>query len=110
MTEFNVNYCAIQEHFKTVKTTDQWFRKQFQKFSSYVIPAHRAPGVDCGRGRGGLVQLSSKCLAVKRRMIVAKSPRIQAQLLTFPTCKIVWINSYLPCDPQMQNYDNSELI
>ena len=110
LTEFNVNYCAIQEHFKTVKTTDQWFRKQFQKFSSYVIPAHRAPGVDCGRGRGGLVQLSSKCLAVKRRMIVAKSPRIQAQLLTFPTCKIVWINSYLPCDPQMQNYDNSELI
>ena len=27
--EHNVNFCALQEHFKTVKTTDQWFRKNF---------------------------------------------------------------------------------
>jgi hypothetical protein len=27
--EHSVNYCALQEHFKTVKTTDQYFRKQF---------------------------------------------------------------------------------
>ena len=27
--EHNVNFCALQEHFKTVKTTDQWFRKKW---------------------------------------------------------------------------------
>ena len=27
--EHSVNFCALQEQFKTVKSTEQWFRKQF---------------------------------------------------------------------------------
>ena len=109
-SEFEVNYCALQEHFKTVKTTEQWFRKQFCDFHTYVIPANRAPGVDCGRGRGGLAQFSLKQLAVRRERIISKNPRVQAQILHFPSCKILWINSYLPCDPQLQHYDDMELL
>ena len=108
--EHNVNFCALQEHFKTVKTTDQWFRKQFHDYSAFVTPAYRAPGVDSGRGRGGLVQLAEKSLTVKRSWVLGQSLRVQAQVLTFPTGKVIWVNSYMPCDPQTQHFDDTELI
>ena len=38
--EYSVNYCALQEHFQTVKTTNQYFQKQFCDYSLYVIPAY----------------------------------------------------------------------
>ena len=91
--EHNVHCVALQEHFKTVK-----------------IPAYGAPGIDSGRGRGGLVQLTEKSLTVTKSCVSSKSPRVQAQLLTFPTCKIIWINCYMPCDPQTQHFDDTELI
>ena len=108
--EFSVNYCALQEHFKTVKTTDQYFRKQFRDYSSYVKPAYREPGTASGRGKGGLVQLAEKSLAVARARVTSNSPRVQAQVLTFTSFKLVWINAYLPCDPQLQHFDDTELI
>ena len=108
--EFNVQFCALQEHFKTVKSTDQWFKKQFSSYENYVIPAYRLPGVDTGRGRGGLVQLSLKSQTVARSRVVVKSPRIQAQVLTFPTCRVLWINTYMPCDPQTQSFNDTELL
>ena len=82
-SEYEVSYCALQEHFKTLKSTDQWFKKQFRNYSTYVVPAHRAPGVDSGRGTGGLAQLSLKCLAVRKTRVLSNSPRVQAQVLTF---------------------------
>ena len=108
--EYNVNFSAIQEHFKTVKSTAQYFSEQFSKTHTYTIPAYRLPGVDSGRGRGGLVQLADRGLAVPRARVAAGSPRIQAQKLTFSTCEVLWINTYFPCDPQLQNYDATELI
>ena len=108
--EHNVHFCALQEHFKTVKSTEQWFRKQFCKYHTHVIPAYRTPGVDSGRGMGGLVQLAGKCTSVKRTRVVVQSPRVQAQVLSFSSCKILWINSYLPCDPKLQWFDDTELI
>ena len=110
MSEQEVSFCALQEHFKTVKTTDQWFRQQFREFHTYTIPAYRLPGVDTGRGRGGLAQLANRALSVNRARVVAKSPRLQAQVLTFSTCKLLWINGYMPCDPQLQSFDDTELL
>ena len=109
-SEHGVHFCALQEHFKTVKSTEQWFRKQFSFYHTHVIPAYRLPGVDSGRGIGGIVQLSEKGPAVKRAWVVAKPRRVQAQVLNFPRCKILWINSYLPCDPQLHQLDDTELI
>ena len=74
--EHNVNFCALQEHFKTVKSTDQWFRKQFRDYSTFVMPAYRAPGIDSGRGCGGLVQLTEKSLTVTKSCVSSKSPRV----------------------------------
>ena len=49
LEDLEVDYCAVQEHFKNTKTTDKFFRDKFSKYNSYVFPAHRAPGVDSGR-------------------------------------------------------------
>ena len=46
--EHNTNYVALQEHFKTVKSTEQWFRNQFKDYSTYVVPAFRMPGTNSG--------------------------------------------------------------
>ena len=109
-TELEVNYVALQEHFKTVKSTEQWFRNQYGDFHTYVIPAYRLPGVDSGRGRGGLAQLALRSTAVPRARVATQSPRLQAQLLTFPTCKVLWLNGYMPCDPQLDTFDDTELL
>ena len=37
----DVNYLAIQEHFKSSKNTDSFFRDNFKNFNSYIIPGHR---------------------------------------------------------------------
>ena len=78
-SEFDVSFSALQEHFKTVKSTKQWFRKQFGKYHTYVVPAYRLPGVDSGRGRGGLVQLALRDRAVARARLATKSPRLQVE-------------------------------
>ena len=77
---------------------------------TYVNPAHRLPGVDSGQGRGGPAHLSARHLAVGRARVASMSPRIQAQVLTFTTCKILWINGYMPCNPQLQFFDDTELL
>ena len=91
-------------------TKEEWFKNQFNNWFNYVIPAYRLKGVECGRGRGGLVQLSKRNIAVSKIRVICSSKRIQAQKIIFPTCKIIWINSYLPCDSQQNNCDNTELI
>ena len=68
------------------------------------------PGTNSGRGRGGLAQLSLKSTAVARARVATKSPRLQAQTLTFLICKVLWVNGYMPCDPQLQTFDDNELV
>ena len=36
--------------------------------------------------------------------------RIQAQVLEFPTARLLWINTYLPTDPLTIDFDESELL
>ena len=110
ISEYDVKYCTLQEHFKTVKTTEQWFKEQFRDFHTYVTSAYRLPGVDSGRGIGGLAQLATRQVTVGRTRVVARSSRLQAQILNFETCNILWINGYLPCDPQLQQFDDTELL
>ena len=42
--------------------------------------------------------------------MATRSPRLQAQLLTFSTCKVLWVNGYMPCDPQLDTFDDTELL
>ena len=108
--DLDVDFCAIQEHFKNTKLTQKFFCDKFRDYSCYVIPAHRAPGVDSGRCSGGLTQLSRKTLAVKKDRVTSELYRVQAQVLNFPASRLLWINAYLPTDPGlMGGWDDSEL-
>ena len=111
LEDLEIDYCAIQEHFKNTKSTDQFFRDKFSEFNSYVIPAHRAPGVDSGRASGGITQLSRKCYTVKKDRVKTQGYRVQAQVLNFPGTSLLWINAYLPTDPGlMAGWDETNLL
>ena len=106
----DVTYISVQEHFKCHKSTSKYFSDRFDKHNSYVIPAYRPKGQDSGRAKAGLAQLSVKTANVKKTRIVTQSWRIQAQVLDFPTTKLLWINTYLPTDPLTIDFDESELL
>ena len=108
--EFDVDYLAIQEHFKKTKSIDKYFRDNFRGYSSYVIPGYRSPGQDSGRCKAGLAQLSKKVYSVKKDRVTTRGFRIQAQVLNMPTCRLLWMNTYMPTDPKRLNeYDDSDL-
>lgn len=108
--DLNVDYCALQEHFKNTKTTNKFFCDKFRDFNSYVIPAHRAPGQDTGRCSGGLTQFSRKTISVKKDRVASEGYRVQAQVLNFHSTCLLWINAYLPTDPGlMAGWDDTEL-
>ena len=108
--EYDVDFLNIQEHFKSSKTVDKYFRDKFPSYHSVVVPGHRAPGQDSGRAKAGLAQLSRKDIAVKRDRVASKHYRVQAQVLHLPSGSILWINTYFPTDPQLVGvYDDIEL-
>ena len=106
----NANYISIQEHFRKSKTIEKYFADEFPRFNSYVIPGYREKGQDRGRPKAGLAQLSYKCLEVKKDRVMTNSYQLQAQILCFETSRLLWINSYLPTDPNTVNFDERELL
>ena len=47
---------------------------------------------------------------MKKDRVTTYGYRIQAQLLNIPTCKLLWLNTYLPTDPLwIHDYDDTEL-
>ena len=57
-----------------------------------------------------MAQLVNKSRGIKTERIPCKNARLQAQILVFPTRRLLWINSYFPNDPLTINYDDQELI
>jgi hypothetical protein len=108
--EYDVDFLSIQEHFKSTKTTDQYFKKKFSDYFSYVVAAQRSPGQEYGRAKAGLAQLTRKSVQVKKDRISTGGYRVQAQILCLPSSKVLWLNTYLPPDPQIiGQYDDSVL-
>ena len=108
--EFNVDFMNIQEHFKNSKSTDKFFRSRFPSYHSVIVPGQRSPGQDTGRAKAGLAQCSKKSLAVRSKRVTSNNFRVQAQVLHLPTTSVLWINTYLPTDPQnIRQYDDTEL-
>ena len=106
----NVDFFSLQEHFKSSKNADQHFRDQFPDYFSYVLPAARAENQDRGRPSGGLAQFRKKSLNIKSELVKTSNMRVQAQIIVFPASRIMWINTYLPNDPQTQEFDDNELL
>ena len=89
---------------------ESFFKKEFRNCDSYVVPGHREPFQEAGRAKGGLAQLCSRTLDIKKEKIPTKHWRIQAQILHISEYKLIWINCYFPTDPQTLNYDDQELV
>ena len=81
MKTLSIDIFQLQEHFKSTKSVETFFRKQFLKSDIYVIPAYREKFQDNGRAKGGLAQLVSKQCDIKKERIKTSSWRIQAQIL-----------------------------
>ena len=108
--EYDVDFLSIQEHFKSTKTTDQYFKKKFPDYFSYVVAAQRSPGQDYGRAKAGLAQLTRKSGQFKKDRVATQGYRVQAQILCLPTSRVLWLNTYLPPDPKIiGQYDDSVL-
>ena len=97
--EYDVDYLAIQEHFKNTKTTDTYFRDNFRDYNSYIIAGYRPPGQDFGRSKAGMAQLSRRSYSVKKDRLKTSGYRLQAQILNMPSGKVLWLNTYMPTDP-----------
>ena len=75
-----------------------------------MVPGHRPVRQDSGRASGGLAQLTSKDIDIKKGRIATRNYRIQAQILNLPSGKILWMNTYFPTDPQViGEYDDTDL-
>ena len=90
--------------------TDKYLRAKFDQFHPYVIPGYRLSGQDRGRPKAGLAQLSGKSLDIRKDRVKTNSYRLQVHVLNFPTSRLLWINVYLPTDPQTVVFDDSELL
>ena len=60
----NIDFFQLQEHFKTIKTLDSYFKREFPANDSFVLPGHRELFQESGRAKGGLAQLANKVLEV----------------------------------------------
>lgn len=106
--EYEIDFLSLQEHFKFVNT-DKIYRRGFSDFNCYVKPGYRAPGQFQGRAKAGLAQLCRKEYSIKKVRVSTTGFRVQAQVLVLPNSRVLWLNTYLPPDPQLQNYDDAEL-
>ena len=110
MDTCSISCFQLQEHFKASKTIESSFKHYFPHHLSYVKPGHREVLQGSGRAKGGLAQLCSKSLSVKKEKIATHHWRLQAQILHFKTYKIMWINCYFPTDSLTIVYSDQELI
>ena len=110
MESTNSACLQVQEHFKATKSVTQYFKKHFKMFDPFVTPAVRESSSHAGRPKGGLAQLIRNSINIKKENVVCKSWRIQAQILHIKEYKILWMNVYMPTDPQLQQIDKSEIL
>ena len=92
------------------KSLETFFKKEFPKMDSFVRPAYREIFQESGRGKGGLAQLVSKTLNIKKEKIPTKHWRLQAQVLHISDYRLIWINCYFPTDLQTMHFDDQELV
>ena len=70
---FDVDLFQLQEHFKAIKTVDNYFKKNFSDFDSFVFPAIRDNENHAGRPKGGLSQFVKKDGKFKKERISSNS-------------------------------------
>ena len=77
----------------------------------YIKPAFKSNNRVCrGRAKGGLATMWHPSLTKYVSKIKCENFRILATKFSFPSGTILIINSYFPCDPRTNDFDDSELL
>ena len=108
---------CIQEHFlldskdKKHSNTNKLRNSFGTDHDMFITPAHKAASqVTRGRRKGGLVTMWKKGLTKYVSKVHCLNFRIQATKFKLPAGPVLVVNSYFPCDPRTENFDDSELV
>ena len=108
---------CVQEHFlidgkdKKHSNTNKIKKAFGEHYDMFIVPAAKDTNqVTKGRGKGGLVTKMRKNLTKFVTKIDSSNYRLQATKFSFPTGDFLLLNSYFPCDPQRETFDDTELI
>ena len=77
----------------------------------FIIPAEKEPTqISKGRGKGGLATLWDKNLTKYVSQVKCSSFRLQATKFSCPSGSLLILNTYFPCDPRLNNFNDEELL
>jgi hypothetical protein len=107
----------VQEHFlldskdRKHSNTSKIRNKFGNKHDMFIVPAVKnSSQVSRGRGSGGLVTLWDKGLTKYVSKISCSNYRLQATKFSLPSGAFLVLNGYFPCDPRVENFDETELL
>ena len=110
------NILCLQEHFlqdagdKKYSNTNK-LRKSFPDHDMYITPAFKPDNRVCrGRAKGGLATMWHPSLTKYVSKIKCDNFRLLATKFSFPDSSLLIINTYFPCDPRTNEFDDSELL
>ena len=108
---------CIQEHFlldskdRKYSNTNKLVKTLGSQHHMFIVPAHKdSTQISRGRGKGGLVTLWKKELTKFVTKIPCNNYRLQATKFTMNSLDLLVINSYFPCDPRVDNFDDAEVV
>ena len=108
---------CVQEHFlldskdKNYSNIDKLKIDLGEKHDMFIVPAHKDPNqVSKGRGKGGLLTLWNKSLTKYVSKVDSANFRIQGTKFSFPDAHLLVINANFPCDPRINNFDETEIL
>ena len=77
----------------------------------FIVPAVKDTNqVTKGRGKGGLATLWDKSMTKYVSQVKCSSFRIQATRFDLPSGSLLLMNTYFPCDPRVNNFNEEELL
>ena len=106
---------CVQEHFlldhkdKKHSNTKKLVNILGSSHDMYIVPACKS-NKQVTRGQGGLVTLWRKGLTKYVTKVDCSNFRLRATKFSFESSQLLVVNAYLPCDPRVDNFDDTELV
>ena len=107
---------CIQEHFlqdcgDKKSSNTNLLRKRFNNHDMFIVPAEKNNSqISRGRGKGGLATIWKRGLTKYVMKIECNNSRLQATKFDFPSGSLLVLNVYFPCDPRVNNFDDTEVL
>ena len=81
------------------------------KYDMFIVPAYKENNqVSRWRGKGGLATLWDKRLTKYVFQVKFTNFRLQVTRFDFSSGSLLLLNTYFPCDPRVNNFNEDELL